>query len=174
VKKFAFPIVMALAGLLAVGVIAQNFVSKSPTTIKSLTVTYEEGVTGTEYKPGDTITLPTGVEQVYLVVTPDDEKATVDITGDSNFAVGENTLTIKVTGTDNKSSSDYTLKIIKPELVGWCDQNADTVKLYNDDFELADIYQDISLAYLDERLPVIQENLSCFSDLLQAYVNENY
>jgi hypothetical protein len=174
VKKFTFPIVMAVAGLLAVGVIAQNFVSQSPTTIKELTLTYEEGVTGTAYEPGDTIELPTGIDQVYLVVTTDDEKASVEIEGDSGFEVGNNTLTITVTGADNKSSTPYTLTLVKPELAGWCDENVDTIKLYNEDFELADIYQDISLAYLDERLPVIQENLSCFSDLLQAYVNENY
>lgn len=174
VKKLTFPIVMAIAGLLSVVVIAQNFVSKSPTTIKELTITYEEGVTGTPYKPGDTIELPTGVDQVYVVVTPTDEKASVEIEGDSNFEVGDNTLTITVTGADNKSSEPYTLTLRKAELAGWCDQNVETIKLYNDDFELADIYQDISLAYLDERLPVIQENLSCFSDALQAYVNENY
>ena len=173
-KKLVFPIVMAIAGVLAVVVIAQNYVSKSPTTIKELTVTYEEGVTGTAYKPGDTIELPTGVDQVYLVVKPTDENATVKIKGDRNFEVGDNKLTIKVIGADKKSSKEYSLTLKKAELAGWCDQNAETVKLYNDDFELADIYQDISLAYLDERLPVIQQNLSCFSDLLQTYVKENY
>jgi len=174
VKKLTFPIVMAIAGLLSVVVIAQNFVSKSPTTIEEITLTYEEGVTGTAYEPGSTIDLPTGVDQVYLVVTPTDEKASVKIEGDSNFEVGDNILTITITGADNKSSTDYTLTLKKAELAGWCDENVDTIKLYNEDYELADIYQDISLAYLDERLPVIQENLSCFSDALQAYVNENY
>lgn len=174
VKKLTFPIVMAIAGLLAVGVIAQNFVSNSPTTIKEMTITYEEGVTGTPIEVGDTIDIPTGIDQVFLVVSPDDEKASVAIEGDSGFEVGNNTLTITVTGADNKSSSEYTLTLVRPELAGWCDENAETIQLYNADFENADIYQDISLAYLDERLPVIQENLSCFSDLLQAYVNENY
>jgi len=82
-------------------------------------------------------------------------------------------LTITVKGSDGKSSSDYTLTLVKPKLAGWCDENAEKIKLYNDDYELADIYQDISLAYLDERLPEIKANLSCFSQLLQDYVNAN-
>jgi hypothetical protein len=174
VKKLILPVVMVLAGLLAIGVVTQNYFSKSPTTIKELTVTYQEGVTGEAHKPGDTITLPTGINQVFLKLKLTDESASYTVTGDKDFVDGKNTLKIKVDGADGKSSRLYELFLIKPKLSGWCEQNAETIKLYNDDYELADIYQDISLAYLDERLPVIQANLSCFSDILQKYINENY
>lgn len=173
-KKLILPIVMAVVGLLAIGIIAQNFVSKSPVTIKELTVTYQDGVTGEPHKPGDTIELPTGIEQVFVKLKLTDEKASYTITGDKDFVVGKNTLTINVAGADGKSNKDYFLTFIKPKLAGWCEQNAAKVKLYNDDYELADIYGDISLAYLDERLPEIKANLSCFSDLLQKYIKENY
>lgn len=174
VKKLIFPIVMAIVGLLAIGVVAQNYTSKSSTAIKELTVTYTEGVTGEPHKPGDTITLPTGINQVFLKLKLDDEHASYTIKGDKDLVAGNNTLTINVEGADGKSSKDYTLTLVKPQLAGWCDENAETVRLYNDDYENADIYGDISLAYLDERLPVIQANLSCFSDSLQKYINEHY
>jgi len=174
VKKLIFPVVMAIAGLLAIGVIAQNFVSHSPTTIESLTVTYEEGVTGDPHKPGDTITLPTGITQVFLKLRLTDEHASYTVTGDKDFKDGPNTLKIKVEGADGKSSSTYSLTLIKPKLSGWCEQNAATIKLYNDDYDLADIYGDISLAYLDTRLPTIQAHLECFSDILQKYVKAHY
>jgi hypothetical protein len=174
VKKLIFPIVMAIVGILAIGVVAQNYVSKSSTAIKSLTVTYTEGVTGEAHKPGDTITLPTGINQVFLKLKLDDENASYTIKGDKDFVAGNNTLTINVEGADGKSNKDYTLTLIKPKLSGWCEENAETVRLYNDDYDSADIYGDISLAYLDERLPVIQANLSCFSDGLQKYINEHY
>jgi hypothetical protein len=174
VKKLILPVVMAISGLLAIGVVAQNYVSKSPTSIEELTLTYQEGVTGVAYKPGDTIELPTGINQVFLTLKLTDERASYDLTGDKDFQDGPNTLTITVNGSDNKSKQQFSLTLLKPKLVGWCQQHADMIKLYNDDYETADIYQDISLAYLDERLPTIQENLSCFSDILQKYVNENY
>lgn len=174
VKKLILPIVMAIAGLLAIGVVTQNYVFKSPTTIKELTVTYQEGVTGEPHKPGDTITLPTGITQVFLKLKLTDERASYTIKGDKDFKDGSNVLTINVLGADEKSNTDYKLTLIKPKLSGWCQQNPEKIKLYNDDYELADIYQDLSLAYLDERLPEIRANLSCFSDLLQTYVNKNY
>jgi len=174
VKKLILPIVMAMAGLLAIGVVAQNYLYKSPTTIKALTVTFQEGVTGEPHKPGDIITLPTGINQVFLKLKLTDEHASYTVKGDKDFVDGNNTLTINVLGSDRKSSKDYTLTLISPKLSGWCKQNPDKVKLYNDDYELADIYQDISLAYLDTRLPEIQANLSCFSDILQKYIKENY
>lgn len=173
-KKLILPLVMAIAGLLAIGVVVQNYYYKSPVTIKELTVTYQEGVTGEPHKPGDTITLPTGITQVFLKLRLTDENASYTIKGDKDFVDGNNTLTINVLGADKKSNKDYTLTLIKPKLSGWCQQNPDKIKLYNDDYELADIYQDISLAYLDTRLPEIQANLSCFSDILQKYINENY
>jgi len=174
VKKLILPFVMAIAGLFAIGVVVQNYNYKSPTTIRELTVTYQEGVTGEAHKPGDTITLPTGITQVFLKLRLTDDNASYTIKGDKDFKDGNNILTVNVLGADKKSNTDYTLTLIKPKLSGWCEQNPEKIKLYNDDYELADIYQDLSLAYLDERLPEIQANLSCFSDLLQTYVNENY
>jgi hypothetical protein len=167
VKKLAFPIVMALVGLLAVGVVATNTLAKSPSTavIK---------VNDVKVKDGDKLTLPTGTLSVIVDVKPTDPNSTFKVTGDSGFVEGDNILNVKVNGADGKSFTNYKIILVQPKLSGWCAANPEKVKLYNDDYELADIYQDISLAYLDERLPEIKANLSCFSDLLQKYINENY
>jgi hypothetical protein len=171
VKKFVFPGIMALAGVLAMFVVFTNVTANTSTALAGIRV--GDGTTFTDVAAGDTYELPTGTIELTVQATPVDPNAEVSVIGNTDFKPGNNTLTITVKGSDGKSSSDYTLTLVKPELAGWCDENADKIKLYNDDFELADIYQDMSLAYLDERLPEIKENLSCFSQLLQDYVNAN-
>ena len=170
-KKFVFPGIMALAGVLALVVVFTNVSSNTSTALSSIRV--GDGTTFTDVKAGDTYELPTGTIELTVQTTTVDPLAEVSIVGNTDFKPGNNTLTITVKGSDGKSSSDYTLTLVKPALAGWCDENAEKIKLYNDDFELADIYQDMSLAYLDERLPEIKANLSCFSQLLQDYVNAN-
>ena len=170
-KKFVFPGIMALAGVLAMFVVFTNVTANTSTALAGIRV--GDGTTFTDVAPGDTYELPTGTIELTVQATPVDPNAEVSVIGNTDCKPGNNTLTITVKGSDGKSSSDYTLTLVKPELAGWCEENAEKIKLYNDDFELADIYQDMSLAYLDERLPEIKENLSCFSQLLQDYVNAN-
>lgn len=168
-KKLVGPIVMLLAGVLGVSMVTASYLSTTPITIKTLRID------DIDRKPGDEITLATGVDQVLVYVRLDDENASYKVSGDSGFKEGKNTLSIEVTGADNKSSKVYNLTLIKPKLEGWCALNADKIKLWNEDYELADIYMMPELANLEDgRLPIIQANLSCFSDLLQNYIKENY
>ena len=167
-KKLFAPIFMAVVGLLAAGVIYTNVSATTPTTLKSIRV--GDGTTFTVVKPGDTYALPTGTLELIVQAKPTDPNAVVDVTGTKDFVVGDNDLVIKVTASDGKTSSTYKLTLVQKKLSGWCEANADKVKLYNDDYELADIYQDITIAYLDERLPEIKANVGCFSQLLQDYV----
>lgn len=168
-KKLVAPIVMLLAGVLGVTLVTASYFSTTPVTIKTLRID------DVDRKPGDVITLSTGIDRVLVMVKLDDPNANYEISGDSGFKEGKNTLSIKVTGADNKSTKNYTLTLIRPKLEGWCALNADKIKLWNEDYELADIYMMPELANLEDgRLPIIQENLSCFSELLQNYINENY
>lgn len=162
---------MALAGIFAVLIVFTNVNSNTSTQLTSIRV--GDGTTFTDVVAGDTYELPTGTIELTVQARPVDPNAEVSVAGNKDFKPGENTLTITVKASDGKSTSKYNLTLIQPELSGWCEENAEKIKLYNDDYELADIYQDITLAYLDERLPEIKENLSCFSELLQDYVNAN-
>lgn len=162
---------MALAGVLAMFVVFTNVSSNTSTALASIRV--GDGTTFVDVKPGDTYELPTGTVTLTVQATPVDPAAEITVTGDTDFKPGNNTLVISVKGSDGKSTQEYKVTLVQPELAGWCEENAEKIKLYNDDFELADIYQDMSLAYLDERLPEIKANLSCFSELLQDYVKNN-
>ena len=170
-KKFVFPGIMALAGVFAMFIVFTNVSANTSTALSGIRV--GDGTTFTDVVAGDTYELPTGTIELTVQATPVDPLAEVSVAGNTDFKPGENTLTITVKGSDGKSTSEYKLTLIQPELSGWCETNAEKIKLYNDDYELADIYQDISLAYLDERLPEIKANLSCFSQLLQDYVKAN-
>lgn len=170
-KKFVFPGIMALAGVLAMFVVFTNVSSNTSTALASIRV--GDGTTFVDVKPGDTYELPTGTVTLTVQATPVDPAAEVTVTGDTGFKPGNNTLLISVKGSDGKSTQEYKVTLVQAKLSGWCEENAEKIKLYNDDFELADIYQDMSLAYLDERLPEIKANLSCFSQLLQDYVKNN-
>lgn len=169
--KKVLPGIMALAGIFAVLIVFTNVNSNTSTQLTSIRV--GDGTTFTDVVAGDTYELPTGTIELTVQARPVDPNAEVSVAGNKDFKPGENTLTITVKASDGKSTSKYNLTLIQPELSGWCEENAEKIKLYNDDYELADIYQDITLAYLDERLPEIKENLSCFSELLQDYVNAN-
>lgn len=167
-KKLVFPIFMAIVGVVAIFVVFTNVSSSTTTALASIRV--GDGTTFTDVKAGDTYDLPTGTVELTVQAKPVDPDAEVTVTGNTDFKPGNNTLSIVVKGSDGKTSSTYTLTLVQPKLAGWCEANAEKIKLWNDDYELADIYQDISLAYLDERLPDIKAHTSCFSQLLQDYV----
>lgn len=168
-KKLVFPIFMAVVGVLAVFVVVSNVMATTPVTLKTLRIN------DIDIKVGSTYTLPTGTESVVVDAKPTDGAATVEVTGDSGFKEGDNTLSIKVTGSDNKTFKVWTVTLVQPKLEGWCLANTEKIKLYNDDYDTADIYGMIELAYLDDgRLPEIQAHLTCFSDGLQKYIKENY
>ncbi|MFZ4117027.1 MAG: hypothetical protein ACOYKO_00885 [Rhodoluna sp.] len=170
-KKLVFPGIMALVGVLATLLVFTNVTAQTSTELASLRV--GDGTTFTELEPGATYELPTGTLDIMVEAKAVDPEAEITIEGNTGFVPGDNEVRIIVKGSDGKSTTVYKLNMVKPELSGWCDENSAKIKLYNDDFELADIYQDIELAYLDERLPEIKANLSCFSQLLQDYVNAN-
>jgi hypothetical protein len=171
VKKFVFPGIMAVAGVLAIFAIFTNVNNTTSTELASLRI--GDGTNFTEVKDGDTYELPTGTIELFVEPKTVDPDAEVTVEGNKDFVAGDNFLKVIVKGSDGKTTSTYTVTLVKPKLAGWCEENAEKIKLYNDDFELADIYQDMSLAYLDERLPEIEANLSCFSQLLQDYVAAN-
>lgn len=162
---------MSIVGMFAVFIVITNVSATTTTKLTSLRV--GDGTTFTDVMPGDTYDLPTGTVELTVQAEPEDGAAIVLIEGNKDFKPGNNELKITVTGSDGKTNSVYKLTLVQAVLSGWCEENAEKIKLYNDDYELADIYQDISLAYLDERLPEIKANLSCFSQLLQDYVNAN-
>ena len=171
-KKFVFPIIMAMAGVFAMFMVFTNVSATTSTELASIRI--GDGTSFTEVKVGDTYELPTGTEQLTVEAEPVDPDAEVSIEGDSNFVTGDNTLTITVKGSDGKTTDSYTVTLVKPELAGWCEANADKVLLYNSDYESADVYQDVYYFELtDSRLPEIKANLSCFDEFLQEYASNN-
>jgi hypothetical protein len=170
VKKLVLPIAMAIVAVLSVAVIAAGVTSKTPVTLKSLRIDeVAYNVAG-----GDTIKLPTGTEFVYVDAKPTDPKATVEITGDKGFKEGENTLTIKVTGSDGKSSAVYTLTLIQPKLEGWCQTNADLIKQIETAYADEVIYMMPGYAELDKYAADIKAHKDCFSAALLKEIETNY
>ena len=168
-KKLIAPIAMAIVGFLATALVINNVLTSASVTLANIRID------GKDYQPNASLTLPTGTQSVQVEVTPTDPEAVVEVSGDSGFVEGDNILSVKVTGSDGKKTETYKVTMNQPKLAGWCEQNADKILLYNSDYETADVYGMIDLAYLDDgRLPEIQANLACFSDILQAYVNKNY
>lgn len=162
------PITMALVGILSVSLIYVNLNSTTPTTLKMLRIDDVDHVTG------DVIDLPTGAEFVVVDARPDDPKAVVEVTGDSGFEVGANTLEIKVTGSDNKTSQIYTITLNKPELAGWCETNAELIGTIETNWEDEQIYEMPGYAELGTYAADIKANPSCFTPSLVEEVNTNY
>ena len=131
-KKPILPIFIAAFGVLAVVVIVMNLAAKAPTTLKMLRI--DDVSYLSQLDKGVKIQLATGVESVYVDARPTDDNAVVEVTGDKNFKDGNNTLTIKVTGSNGKSSSKYTVTLVKPKLEGWCALNADLIKQIETDW----------------------------------------
>ena len=51
-----------------------------------------------------------------MTATATDSNATVAISGNSDFAVGDNTVTITVTPSDGSDSDDYTVVVTRAQL----------------------------------------------------------
>ena len=167
-KKLIMPITMAIVGMLAISLMVTNFNSHTPTTLKMLRVD------DVDYKTGATIQLSTGAESVVVDARPNDPKAVVEVVGDSNFEVGENLLEIKVTGSDNKTTQVYKITLIKPELSGWCESNAELILTIETNWEDEQIYEMPGYAELGTYATDIKANSSCFSPSLVEEVNKNY
>jgi len=159
---------MALVGILSVSLIYVNLNSNTPTTLKMLRID------DVDHVDGDVIDLATGTELVVVDARPDDPKAVVEVTGDSGFEVGANTLEIKVTGSDNKTSQVYTITLNKPELSGWCELNADLIGTVEANWTDEQIYEMPGYAELGTYAADIKANPECFTPSLVEEVNTNY
>lgn len=76
----------------------------------------EEGTLSPEFDPANTdytVNVPSDVLSLTLSVTTTDSKARYEISGNENFAVGENTVTITVTAENTSVTAVYTLKVIR-------------------------------------------------------------
>ena len=167
-KKLIMPITMALVGILSVSLIYVNLNSNTPTTLKMLRID------DVDHVDGDVIDLATGTEFVVVDARPDDPKAVVEVTGDSGFEVGANTLEIKVTGSDNKTSQVYSITLKKPELSGWCELNADLIGTIEANWTDEQIYEMPGYAELGTYAADIKANPECFTPSLVEEVNTNY
>jgi hypothetical protein len=159
---------MALVGILSVSLIYVNLNSNTPTTLKMLRID------DVDHVDGDVIDLATGTEFVVVDARPNDPKAVVEVTGDSGFEVGANTLEIKVTGSDNKTSQVYTITLNKPELSGWCELNADLIGTVEANWTDEQIYEMPGYAELGTYAADIKANPECFTPSLVEEVNTNY
>jgi len=172
-KKLRMPIVMAVVGVAALVFVSLNMFATAPTTIKSITLSDQGGIWLKEgVKANDKITLPTGLALVVVKVATTDPKAVVTTTGETGFKDGDNILDIKVTGSDAKSSTHYKITLVQPKLAGWCQTNKAKIAATNDNYELADIYQDYSLIYIEPGATEaeVRANITCFSENLQKYI----
>ena len=59
-----------------------------------------------------TINIPNEINELDIIATPEDENATVEIKGNTDLKVGENSITIDVTAED-ETKQIYTIKVIK-------------------------------------------------------------
>lgn len=162
------PIIMVVIGLLSATIIVSNVNASTPVTLKTLRVDDEV------YKGGETIKLPTGKEFVVVDATPTDEKAVIEVTGENNFVEGENTLTIKVTGSDGKNFKVYTLTLIKPKLEGWCQANAEMIATVETNYQDELLYEMPGYAELGTYAADIKAHPDCFTDALVTEVKTNY
>lgn len=164
------PITMGVAGLLAIAVIVINVTAVAPVTLKMLRIDdVAYSLTG-----GDTIKLATGVESVYVDARPTDGNAVVEIKGDKNFKEGDNTLSIKVTGSDGKSSKTYTMILVMPKLSGWCQENSQLIKTVETNWADEQIYEMPGYADLGTYASQIRAHSDCFSTSLVDEVKKNY
>jgi hypothetical protein len=170
VKKLALPILMAVMGSVAVVVIALNVVATAPVTLKMLRV----DDVSYSLEGGDTIQLPTGVEFVRVDARPTDGKAVVKVTGDSGLKPGDNTLSIKVTGSDGKTYKVYTLTLVMPKLSGWCLANAELIETIETNWADEQLYEMPGYAELGNYSADIKAHKDCFSPSLVTEVEKNY
>lgn len=163
---------MAVMGVLSVAIIVMSLSAKAPTTLKMLRI--DDVSYLSQLDKGVKIQLATGVESVYVDARPTDGNAVVEVTGDKNFKDGDNKLSIKVTGSDGRSSSTYTVTLVKPKLEGWCAANTAFIKQVETDWADEQIYQMPGYADLGSKAGDIRAHMSCFSQSLQDEITKNY
>jgi len=170
VKKLVLPIFMAAVGALAISLIVSNVLATTPTTLKIMRIDdVAYSVTG-----GDTIKLTIGTQHVIVDARPTDGKAVVEVTGDSEFKEGENTLSVKVTGSDGKTFKVYTWTLVSPKLAGWCQENTELIKTIETNWTDEQIYEMPGYAELGNYAADIKAHNECFSSSLVDEINKNY
>jgi hypothetical protein len=170
VKKLVLPIFMAAVGALAISLIVSNVLATSPTTLKLMRIDdVSYSVTG-----GETIKLTIGTQAVIVDARPTDGKAVIKVTGNTEFKEGENTLSVKVTGSDGKTFKVYTWTLISPKLAGWCQDNTELIKTIETNWADEQIYEIPGYAELGTNAADIKAHNECFSTSLIEEINKNY
>ena len=169
-KKLVLPIFMAAVGALAISLIVSNVLATSPTTLKVMRIDdVSYSVTG-----GETIKLTIGTQAVIVDARPTDGKAVIKVTGNTEFKEGENTLSVKVTGSDGKTFKVYTWTLISPKLAGWCQDNTELIKTIETNWADEQIYEMPGYAELGTNAADIKAHNECFSTSLIEEINKNY
>ena len=169
-KKLVLPIFMAAVGALAISLIVSNVLATSPTTLKVMRIDdVSYSVTG-----GETIKLTIGTQAVIVDARPTDGKAVIEVTGNTGFKEGENTLSVKVTGSDGKTFKVYTWTLISPKLAGWCQDNTELIKTIETNWADEQIYEMPGYAELGTNAADIKAHNECFSTSLIEEINKNY
>ena len=75
------------------------------------------------------VTLAAGSKSVAVIAAPEDEAATVAITGNKLLVTGANTVTVRVTATDGKTVRDYVVTVNVPALSS--NSNISSLKVNN-------------------------------------------
>ena len=103
--------VTALSGATATYTV--KLIVQVPSSISSLVVFK---VSGARVVDGSTVLVPAGTEAVAVTAIPADATASVEVTGSSNLAVGDNNLVVVVTA-ENGSTTTYnvTLRVLKDD-----------------------------------------------------------
>jgi hypothetical protein len=161
---------MAAVGALAISLIVSNVLATSPTTLKVMRIDdVSYSVTG-----GETINLTIGTQAVIVDARPTDGKAVIEVTGNTEFKEGENTLYVKVTGSDGKTFKVYTWTLISPKLAGWCQDNTELIKTIETNWADEQIYEMPGYAELGTNAADIKAHNECFSTSLIEEINKNY
>ena len=169
-KKLVLPIFMAAVGALAISLIVSNVLATSPTTLKVMRIDdVSYSVTG-----GETIKLTIGTQAVIVDARPTDGKAVIEVTGNTEFKEGENTLSVKVTGSDGKTFKVYTWTLISPKLAGWCQDNTELIKTIETNWADEQTYEMPGYAELGTNAADIKAHNECFSTSLIEEINKNY
>ncbi|MFM8927312.1 MAG: cadherin-like beta sandwich domain-containing protein, partial [Rhodoluna sp.] len=73
-------------------------------------------VSGARVVDGSRVLLPAGTTAVAVIATPSDSSASVEVTGNSDLQIGDNTLSVVVTAEDGSTTSySVTLKVLQDD-----------------------------------------------------------
>ena len=87
-----------------------NVAGSNETGLESVTVANQE------VAAGDTVNVPFGTRAVVVTAVTTDPFATYAVSGNTELAPGDNTITIAVTAADGEASEEYTVTVVIPEL----------------------------------------------------------